>query len=201
MLAAALEVILQRGFPETRIADVAERAGVSSALVIYYFKTKDQLLAEAMRHSEDVWYAEMASRTAKIPTAAARLEEVVAMTCLSGNDAPLDESWALWLDLWAQALRDPEVRQVREEFDEHFRETIREIVRFGVERGEFAGVDEDDFSIAYSALLDGFAIQIALEDPVVDGRRAFNLAMRVAAGELGFDWHPKRGRRRATAAR
>src|SRR5579875_3801380 len=112
MLAATLDVIVERGFPETRIADVAERAGVSPALVIYYFKTKDRLLAEAMRHSEDVWYAEMVRRTDAIPHAAARLREVVAMTCLPDGDSRFAESWAVWLDLWAQALRDPDVRQV-----------------------------------------------------------------------------------------
>jgi AcrR family transcriptional regulator len=37
MLVAALDVIVERGFAETRISDVAERAGVSPALVIYYF--------------------------------------------------------------------------------------------------------------------------------------------------------------------
>jgi hypothetical protein len=36
--------------------------------------------------------------------------------------------------------------------------------------------------------LDGFAVQIALEDPVVDARRAFELSMKLAARELGFSW-------------
>ena len=44
MLRAALEVIVERGYADTRIADVAERTGTSPALVIYYFKTRDQLL-------------------------------------------------------------------------------------------------------------------------------------------------------------
>jgi AcrR family transcriptional regulator len=35
MLRAAAELICERGFGDTRIADVAKRAGVSSALVIY----------------------------------------------------------------------------------------------------------------------------------------------------------------------
>ena len=195
MLAAALEVIVERGFPDTRIADVAERAGVSPALVIYYFKTKDRLLAEAMRHSEDAWYAEMLRRTEAIPDATGRLHEVVALTCLPNEEAPFEESWAVWLDLWAQALRDPDVRVVREEFDEHFRETIRQIVRLGIAQGEFRDVDADDFAVGYSALLDGLAIQIALSDPVVSPERAFDLAMRVAAAELGFEWRPTRGRR------
>jgi AcrR family transcriptional regulator len=201
MLTAAIDVIVERGFAETRISDVAERAGVSPALVIYYFKTKNDLLAEAMRWSEDGWYAEMGRRAGALPTAAGRLEEVVAMTCLPDGSGAPEESWAIWLDLWAQALRDPVVRAVREEFDEHIRETVRAIVRFGVEQGEFVAVDEDDFSIAFSALLDGFAIQIALGDPVVDARRAFDLAMRVAARELGFSWEQRRPRARRSRAR
>src|SRR5438046_572046 len=80
MLRAALEVIDERGYPETRIADVAERAGTSPALVIYYFKTKNQLLTEAIRFSEDRWYETGTSRIAAIDTAAGRLEERVELT-------------------------------------------------------------------------------------------------------------------------
>ncbi|MGO8877747.1 MAG: TetR family transcriptional regulator C-terminal domain-containing protein [Acidimicrobiales bacterium] len=187
MLRAALDVLVERGFPDTRIADVAERAEVSPALVIYYFKTKDRLLTEAMRFAEDLWYADGARRLAALPTAAKRLEEIVAMTCLT-QEHHVEESWAIWLDLWATAVRHPEVRRVREEFDEHWRETIRRIVREGQSTGEFSEVDVEDFAVALSALLDGFAIQIALDDPVVDERRAFDLTMRLAAAQLGFAW-------------
>jgi AcrR family transcriptional regulator len=187
MLRAALDVLVERGFPDTRIADVAERAAVSPALVIYYFKTKDRLLTKAMRYAEDLWYAEGARRLAGLPTAAARLEEIVAMTCVPEAEET-DESWSIWLDLWATALRHPEVRRVREEFDEHWRETIRQIVREGQAAGEFAGIDVEDFAVGFSATLDGFAVQIALEDPVVDAARAFDLSMRLAARELGFSW-------------
>jgi AcrR family transcriptional regulator len=187
MLRAALDVLVERGFPDTRIADVAERAQVSPALVIYYFKTKDRLLTKAMRYAEDLWYEEGARRLAALSTAAARLEEIVSMSCVSDHEQE-QESWAIWLDLWATALRHPEVRRVREEFDEHWRETISGIVREGQASGEFSAVDADDFAVSFSATLDGFAVQIALDDPVVDARRAFGLSMRLAARELGFSW-------------
>ena len=51
MLRAAAELICERGFGETRIADVAKRAEASSALVIYYFGTRDRLLVDALRYS------------------------------------------------------------------------------------------------------------------------------------------------------
>src|SRR6201994_3084187 len=80
MLRAALEVIVERGYADTRIADVAERTGTSPALVIYYFKTRDQLLTEAIRYSEDTWYAEYLRRLETIPTAAGRLTELIGRT-------------------------------------------------------------------------------------------------------------------------
>ena len=197
MLRAALEVIQERGYAESRIADVAERAGTSPALVIYYFKTKDQLLTDAIRFSEDTWYAAGTARMAAIPTAAGRLEELVAMSTLPEADAEPNTSWVLWLDLWAQAVRHPEVASVRQKFDERWRQTITSLVVEGQAAGEFGPVDPADFAVLFSALLDGLAVQIALADPAVDVSRAFELAMTFAATQLGFTWKPRRAGRGA----
>src|SRR5215831_11283951 len=86
MLRAALEVIADRGYADTRIADVAERIGISPALVIYYFKTKDQLLTEAIKHYEGTWYAEAKRRMDKLTTAVDRFEELVGMMLLPDRD-------------------------------------------------------------------------------------------------------------------
>ncbi len=199
MLRAALDVIAERGYPESRIADVAERAGTSPALVIYYFKTKDQLLTEAIRFSEDSWYEAGTRRMAEIPTAAGKLEELVAMSCLPEADSEPNSSWALWLDLWAQAVRHPEVASVRQKFDERWRDLICSLVVAGQEAGEFGPVDPVDFAVLFSALLDGLAVQIALADPAVDVSRAFELAMTFAATQLGFTWKARRGGRGSRA--
>jgi AcrR family transcriptional regulator len=190
MLRAALEVIAERGYPETRITDVAAQAGISAALVIYYFKTRDQLLTEAIRYSEDTWYAELLRRMAEIPAAAGQLTELIAMNCLPGTDPEPGSYWLLWLDLWALSPRNAGVAAVRQKSDERWRESIRSIVLAGQDAGEFAPVDADDFTITLSALLDGLAVQIALEDPQVPPQRSYDLAMRFAAGQLGFDYQP-----------
>src|ERR1700743_1772526 len=173
MLRAALEVIAERGYPETRITDVAKQAGTSAALVIYYFKTRDQLLTEAIRFSEDAWYAAGTQRMARISTAAGRLEEIVAMTCLPETAADVPGSWLLWLELLGPAARTPGGAAVRQKCDERWRETIRDLVRAGQDGGEFGSVDAEDFAVTLSALLDGLAVPIALEDPGVNPARAF----------------------------
>ena len=201
MLLAALDVIAERGYADSRIADVAEHAGTSPALVIYYFKTKDQLLTEAIRFSEDNWYEAGTRRMAEIPTAAGKLEELVAMTWLPEVDAEPGSSWVLWLDLWAQAARHPEVASVRQKDDERWRQLICSLVVAGQEAGEFGPVDPVDFAVLLSALLDGLAVQIALADPAVTAYRAFELSMRFAAGQLGFSWTPARSRGASPAPR
>ena len=195
MLRAALEVIADRGYADTRIADVAERTGISPALVIYYFKTKDRLLTEAIRYLDNLWYADGQRRMAALPTAAARIEEIVAMTCLPEADTEPHSSWTLWLDFWTLAARNPEVAVLRQRDDERWREMISSVVRYGQESGEFSEVDPGNFSILLCSLLDGLAIQVALEDPVVDPARAFELCMLFIADQLGFTWDGSHGRR------
>ena len=192
MLHAALEVIVERGYPETRITDVAERAGASPALVIYYFKTRDHLLTEALRYSEDGWYEAATRRIEAIKTSAGQLEEFVAMMCLPEQEGGAEDSWLLWLDLWAQSPHNPAVAAIRQKIDERWRETIRTLVLTGQEAGEFAAVDADDFAVALSALLYGFVVPIALDDPAVGPAHAFELSMQFASGKLGFSWNGRR---------
>jgi AcrR family transcriptional regulator len=195
MLQAAVDVIVERGFSETRIADVAARADASPALVIYYFGTKDGLLTEALRWSEDQFYAATEQVLARLDSARTRLETLASLTCVRENDEAVPDSWGLWFDLWVQAFRHPGVAKDRVEMDQRWRETIAGIVRDGQASGEFGPADIEDFAVTWGALLDGLSIQVALEDPAVDSTRAVSIAMRMAAERLGFDWTPPaRGR-------
>lgn len=61
----AREVFLERGVAAT-VADVAERAGVSEALVFHRFKTKDALFAQAMALPIDPpWLANLPARVGR----------------------------------------------------------------------------------------------------------------------------------------
>ena len=118
MLQAAAAIIGERGFSETRIADVARRSGASPALVIYYFSTKDRLLTEALRFSEDAFYRGVAAQLEELTTARQRLELLVRLTCIPEGDDEIPGTWGLWFDLWAQALRHPEIAKDRIELDQ-----------------------------------------------------------------------------------
>ncbi len=192
MLQAAAAIIGERGFSETRIADVARRSGASPALVIYYFSTKDKLLTEALRFSEDAFYRGVTAQLEELRTTRQRLELLVRLTCIPEGDDEIPGTWGLWFDLWAQALRHPEIAKDRIELDQLWRDTIARVVRDGQATGEIGDVDADSFAITFAVLLDGLSIQVALKDPVVDPDRAFAIAMSFAAGELDVSWKPRR---------
>jgi AcrR family transcriptional regulator len=186
MLAAAATLIAERGFSDTRIADVAERVGASPALVIYYFGTKDSLLTEALRWSERSFYAateDMLRTTTKLRE---RLEILVEWTLVSEKQSALTGDWGLWFDLWAQAFRHPEVKKDRAELDRQWRDLLARVVQAGVDAGEIAPLDVETFAIMWGSLLDGLVVQVALDDPVVDAERARKVALSVAYKELGL---------------
>jgi AcrR family transcriptional regulator len=190
ILDAAVSVVAERGLCDTRIEDVAKRAGTSAGLVIYYFGKRDRLLAEALAYSEQQFYAEAKRDLASIESARDQLAHLLRQSCSTGSYGDLEwrDGWLVWLDLWARAPRDPEVARDRQQLDRRWRETIAEVVRNGQQRGEFGPVDPDDFSVRLAALIDGLAIQVVLGDPDVPAERMFDLCMTSAASELGFAW-------------
>jgi AcrR family transcriptional regulator len=182
LLAAAASVIRERGLENARVADVAEEAGTSGPSVLYYFASKAELLTEALTTAEERFYEDFTVELDAIESARERLVHTVeSMTGEGDYDA------ALWMELWARALRDSELAATRADLDARWRRTIEGVVRYGQERGEFGPADPNEFALMLGALLDGLAVQIALRDKEVTPDRVRELAVRLAERELGCE--------------
>jgi len=179
LLAAAAAVIRERGLENVRVSDVAERADTSAASVLYYFASKAELLKEALTSAEEDYYEELDGDLAGLDSARDRLVRIVA-----GGAADGDYDSALWMELWARALRDPDLAATRAELDDRWRRTIAEVVAYGQDRGEFGPADPETFALVLGALLDGLAVQIALNDSQVTAGRARELGLAFAEREL-----------------
>jgi AcrR family transcriptional regulator len=179
ILQAAAAVIRERGLENVRVADVAEAAGTSAPSVLYWFASKAELLKEALTSAEERFYEKLAADLDRIDTARGRLVHIVKSGAGDG-----DYDAALWMELWARALRDPELAETRAELDVRWRDTIAAVVREGQVSGEFGPVEPDDFAVLLSSLLDGLAVQIALADPEITAARVRDLALKLAEREL-----------------
>lgn len=183
MLRAAAELICERGFSETRISDVAKRAGVSSAVVICYFGTRDRLLVDALRYAEDSFYEAAERMLSEVPSVRDRLSLLIRWTCVAEAEDEIPGYWGLWFDLWAQAFRHDDVKVGRAQLDARWRRMIVEAVQ---SEELTPNIDAKMFALEFSALLDGLSIQVALEDPEVDSDVAYEIAMRFAERNLNL---------------
>jgi AcrR family transcriptional regulator len=188
ILDAAARVITERGLAETRISDIAEQAGVSPGLILYYFVSKDRLLAEALTFANDQFYLRTSREIRRLPSAKDQLRRLVDLSVPGylQEFGRLDE-WALWIEVWVRALRDPEMAKDREVLDERWRSQIAEIVRAGRQTGEFSSTeDPDELALRLASLIDGLAIQVVMNDSKVTPERMHRACMQVASNELGF---------------
>jgi AcrR family transcriptional regulator len=197
MLRAAAELICERGFGDTRIADVAKRAGVSSALVIYYFGTRDRLLVDALRYSEESFYEAAEQMLAEVSSLRERLSLLIQWTCVPEGAGEIPGAWGLWFDLWAQAFRHDEIKAGRAELDARWRKMIVD----ALDSSDLSAKDKRMFALEFAALLDGLSIQVALEDPEVDSDLAYDIGMRFAERELNLPPAKKRVNGKAKTAK
>jgi AcrR family transcriptional regulator len=182
ILTAAGEVIRERGVSRTRIADVAERMGVSPPALLYYFESKQELLGQALTFAEECFYDEFADELSSIESARDRLIWLV-----DSYIAADDYDVALWIELWPHALRGGELAETRDSLDRRWREAIASIIRDGQRRGEFGGGDPHELALLVASLLDGLAIQVALGDREISSRRARELSLGMLERELACE--------------
>jgi AcrR family transcriptional regulator len=179
ILAAAVELLTEKGMSTVRVADVAERAGTSATSVIYYFGTKADLFEQAIARADDAYYAELLSQVEKLDAGIDRLAQLVV------SSSTMD--WLLWMDLWVYTRRHPELMEAHQRFDRRFREVIADAIRHGQARGEFAPADAGEVSVRLGSLMRGLAVHVALGEYDVTAAQMIDHCLHTAAQELGCD--------------
>ena len=159
ILDAAVQVIIEVGFTEMTVADVAKVAGVSTALVHYHFSSKVDLITAALRVACDD-DKELRDSIANGPgSAVSRLDRVL---CGSLPSDTTDASWLLWIETWGETRRLPPLREAMSDLTEHEIQVIHRLFAEGEAAGEFVVADQAQAAARLSALRDGLAIQQTL---------------------------------------
>jgi TetR/AcrR family transcriptional repressor of bet genes len=170
IIEAACSAIVDIGIARLTVAAVAERADVSSALVHYHFRTKQQLLVAACER--------LAVRRSDARTAA---------LAAGGGMIALDELWAAmrtgaeseaeraWIDLALLAREDPSVRRTlaaqRLAEQRALADRLPALLR---ELGGRAAVAADELAGLVSLFLDGVAQALGAGAAVDDVRAAYD---------------------------
>jgi AcrR family transcriptional regulator len=182
ILETTCQVVIERGFAATRVADVANRLGVSTGLIHYHFDSKELLLAEALRHAAQEDITRLEVRLQRAPTSLAQLDTMFTFDVPEAGEP----SWMLWIDGWGEALRNPTMRRISQDLDLAWKERLVRIIDAGVASGEFTCPDPQASAWRLSGLLDGLGVQFTVHEGVLSRRRLLAYVRQAAALELGI---------------
>src|SRR3954451_24162289 len=167
IVTATLELMAERGIRDLRMDDVADRAGVGKATIYRRYRSKDELVSDAV--------ATLVSEIAIPDSGSTRTDLLVLMTqaveLYSGSLAA-----GLMPAVLAEASRNPELAStVRERFLAGRRSALSAVLQRGVRRGDLRrGLDLElaldvlGGAIFYRLLVTGGAIEDRLADGIVE---------------------------------
>jgi len=182
LLEATCRVVAREGAHGLRMSAVASEAGVSSALLHYYFATKSELLARAFSWAEDRVQERVEAELYGLDTAAEKLERLLVLYV--EDDLVFRDNWVLWNELWSSALFDADLRPAIEAGYRGWVERIETLLAEGRDdRSVPMSVDPAQAAARLAATVDGLGSQVLLE--MTDPTRAAGLLRRALALELG----------------
>ena len=182
ILQAALDLIIEAGIDQVRLAGIARRAGMSSGQVMYYFASKEHILLETLAWQEHKDTVRRQAALARVTGVWHQLERLIELYLPASHPDP---SWILWLEAWARAPHNKDVNRFLEELLNPWMDDLTTIIDRGIEEGTFkppAAMDE--FILRFVALLDGLALQRLQQMRHSSRKYLTELAMQAARAEL-----------------
>ncbi|MEU6617455.1 MULTISPECIES: TetR/AcrR family transcriptional regulator [unclassified Streptomyces] len=163
VLAAAMATIAERGLDGLTMAGLGRDVGMSSGHLLYYFRTKDELLLRTLEWSESRLGAERRALLARPGSARERLEAYIGLYLPAGHRDP---HWTLWLEVWGRSQNaDDDARARQAAIEGAWHRDLVALLAEGISRGEFRPVDADRSAARLRALLDGFSIHVTVGIP------------------------------------
>lgn len=155
LIGAALREIADRGSLDVTVAQIASRAGVSSALAHHYFGAKDDLILATMRHLLREFGDGVIGRLKRADTPRNRLSAIV-----RGSFGPEQfhrATISAWLTFYAWALSSPGAARLLTVYQRRLHSNLVHALRALVPAAEAARIAD-----SLGALIDGVYLREAL---------------------------------------
>jgi TetR/AcrR family transcriptional regulator len=140
LLAAALELFVEKGYAATRVEEVAQRAGVSKGTLFLYFSSKEELFKAVVRENISGRFAEWAEELSEYQGSSADLVRY----CMNSWWERIGSTKASGIPklMMSEAGNFPELaRFFQLEVVQPGDDLIRAILQRGIDRGEFRPMD------------------------------------------------------------
>lgn len=164
LIQAAIAEIGKSSAVDVTVSQIAQAAGMSSALAHHYFGSKDQMFLATMRHMLAIYGDEMRAAMAGAGSPQARLE---ALLVVSFNETNFRRDvLAAWLNFCVMAQRDAQAARLLRLYQARLRSNLRHALR------PLAGSMTASLAEGAAAMIDGIYLREALGKGQPDGPRA-----------------------------
>jgi TetR/AcrR family transcriptional regulator, fatty acid metabolism regulator protein len=153
LVRSAYRVITRQGSHRLSLQDVADEAGVSKGMVLYYFKSKENLFLTTMRWALERTEARIRERIAGVDDPRQVISVLIDAIFISPEQNR--NFYLLYIDLIEHAARVPSFSQVSSMASRIINGQFEEVIRDGAARGGFAVADPAAAAAAMRALIDG----------------------------------------------
>lgn len=175
ILDAALEVFGELGLQEASVDDVVERAGLSKGTLYWYFKSKDRLIGALMRR----FFAQELGKIRTLQQGKGTVRERLLRYSREVESVVKRMPRALTLELYAVAIRQKSVRKFMGELYVSYCGELAELIREGIDHGEFTKVvDTNQTAAAITGLGEGLILLWALEPNAFPFEKFFEASLR-----------------------
>lgn len=148
----------EKGYAAVRIADIAREVGVSPAAVHYYFPTKREIFAEALRFSIKLAFDRQISELHSITDPVARLKRLMELQLPAGASGRAE--WSIWLQTWSQVAVDSTGQENHTQGYQRWTQTVQAIIAEGQAAGVFRGTDPLTATMDVTTMMDGLGIKV-----------------------------------------
>ncbi len=164
LLKAAFREVAEKGFSEVTLDDIAQRAGVSKGITLYYFDSKDDLFRELFGWLIDSIHARMREAVMAQADPIAKVRALVAL--IFPSPSKNRAFFRAFVDFCGLAARREPFREVSERFYAGCREIDGGIVEEGMRQGVFLVKDRSEAGSTMRAMFDGLMMQwLSEKDP------------------------------------
>jgi AcrR family transcriptional regulator len=167
ILNAAVACFARNGFHETTMQDICQEAGLSPGALYRYFASKEEMVEASWRRDQQA-RADRFERALKQGDTVLVLDELMDIYAKRLSDPETQTDMRLWIQLLAEALRNPRVAEAIRNAWEDVLKRFENIIQRAQERGE-ASTNLDPGAVARLCLAihDGLVLQRTI-DPDMD---------------------------------
>jgi TetR/AcrR family transcriptional repressor of bet genes len=169
LVRATIAEIGRTGSLDVTVAQIARRAGMSSALAHHYFGSKEQIFLAAMRHVLTIYGAEVRGALAAATSPEGRVAAIVRANFASGSFRR--ETIGAWLNFYVMAQTQPEARRLLAVYHRRLHSNLVHSLR------PLVGPEAARVAEAMAAMIDGVYIREALKGDVPDSAAAAALVL------------------------